>query len=146
MSSRQGCTNPRKHNIRKTKSTVAPNICGFSVTSFTSPFSHLEVSAGSFFCLYFLFVENLCTPLLGSSPTFNIHRSETFLKQNTDTKKPHTICSLYSFVYGLDGPGIESRWRRSFPHPSRSALGPTKPPTQLVLGLFPGGKAAGAWR
>ena len=26
--------------------------------------------------------------------------------------------------YGLDGPGIESRWRRSFPHPSRLALGP----------------------
>jgi hypothetical protein len=27
--------------------------------------------------------------------------------------------------YGLDGPGIESRWRRDFPHPSRPALGPT---------------------
>jgi hypothetical protein len=24
--------------------------------------------------------------------------------------------------YGLDGPGIESRWRREFPHPSRPAL------------------------
>jgi hypothetical protein len=54
MSSRQGCTNPRKHNIRKTKSTVAPNICWFSVTSFTSPFSHLEVSGGSFFLIFFI--------------------------------------------------------------------------------------------
>ena len=27
--------------------------------------------------------------------------------------------------YGLDGTGIESRWRRDFPHLSRSALGPT---------------------
>ena len=27
--------------------------------------------------------------------------------------------------YGLDGPGIESRWRRGFPHPSRLALRPT---------------------
>jgi len=27
--------------------------------------------------------------------------------------------------YGLDGPGIESRWRRDFPHQSRPALGPT---------------------
>ena len=30
--------------------------------------------------------------------------------------------------YGLDGPGIESRWRRDFPHPSRPDLGPTQPP------------------
>ena len=27
--------------------------------------------------------------------------------------------------YGLDGPGIESRWGRDFPPPSRPALGPT---------------------
>jgi hypothetical protein len=30
--------------------------------------------------------------------------------------------------YGLDGPGIESRWGRDFPHLSRPVVGPTQPP------------------
>jgi hypothetical protein len=30
--------------------------------------------------------------------------------------------------YGLDGPGIESRWGRDFTHTSRLAFGPTQPP------------------
>ena len=47
--------------------------------------------------------------------------------------------------YELDGPGIESRWGRDFPHLSRPALEQTKLPVQWVLGFFPGGKAAGAW-
>ena len=34
--------------------------------------------------------------------------------------------------YGLDGPGIESLWRRDFPHLSTPALGPTQPPVQWV--------------
>ena len=48
--------------------------------------------------------------------------------------------------YRLDGPGIESRWGRDVPHLCLLALGPTQPPVEWVTSLFPGGKAAGAWR
>jgi hypothetical protein len=35
--------------------------------------------------------------------------------------------------YGLDGPGIESRWGRYFPHPSRPDLGTTQSPVSSPI-------------
>ena len=42
--------------------------------------------------------------------------------------------------YGLEGPGIESRLGRDFPHLSRPALGPNQPPVQWVPSLSRGVK------
>jgi hypothetical protein len=41
-------------------------------------------------------------------------------------------------VYGLDGPTIESRWGRDFPHLSRPALRSTQPPVNGYR-VFPRG-------
>jgi hypothetical protein len=40
--------------------------------------------------------------------------------------------------YGLELPGIESRWERDFSHMLRPALGLTQPPVQSVPGLSEG--------
>ena len=45
--------------------------------------------------------------------------------------------------YGLDGPGIESRLGRDFPHPSRPALGLTQPHIQWYRVSFPGKSGRG---
>jgi hypothetical protein len=45
--------------------------------------------------------------------------------------------------YGLDGLGIESRWGRDFPNPSRLALGLTQPPIRMGTRSFPEVKRSG---
>ena len=40
--------------------------------------------------------------------------------------------------YGLDGPGIEFRWERDFPHPYRPALGSTQHQVSFPLVKRPG--------
>jgi len=45
--------------------------------------------------------------------------------------------------YGLDGPGMEFRWERDFPHPSRPPLGAHPAYCTMDNGSFPGVKRPG---
>ena len=47
--------------------------------------------------------------------------------------------------YGMDGPGIETRWGRDIPYPSRLALVPPSLLYDVYLVVLEG-KAAGTWR
>ena len=48
--------------------------------------------------------------------------------------------------YGLDRPGIESRWGARFSTPVQTGPGAYQASYTMGTGSFPGGKAAGAWR
>jgi hypothetical protein len=65
-----------------------------------------------------------------------------FYKIQTHGHGPGSLVGIAT-DYGLDGPGIESRWGEIF-RLSRPALGPTQPPVQCVPGLSWGKSTAGA--
>jgi hypothetical protein len=67
----------------------------------------------------------------------------TFLKNWCYTCKGRDSVVGIATRYGLDGPGIESRWGRDFSQPSRPALGPTQPPINGYWFSFPGVKRPG---
>ena len=81
-------------------------------------------------------------PLIFSSEIFTYGNLRS-LNQKVCAFIVHLITITLPISYGLDGPGIESRCGRDFPHPSRPPRRPTQPPLQYVPGLLPGVKRSG---
>jgi hypothetical protein len=81
-------------------------------------------------------------------PTLSLYRTVThmlkalFFAIAHNFSGPRGVASIVT-GYGLDDPGIESRWRRDFPHLSRPALGSTQPSVQWVPGLSRGKERPG---
>jgi hypothetical protein len=78
----------------------------------TNAFAQMRSHCLQFYCSYFMDVESV---LRGSGSVVGI-----------------------ATAYGLDGPGIESRWGRDFWHLSIPAPRPTQPPVKWVPGLSRG--------
>ena len=68
-------------------------------------------------------MEHLTTPHPCGNAAFNA--------KNLSQRGPGGVVGLAT-AYGLDGPGIESRWGRDFLYLSIPALRPTQPPVQWV--------------
>ena len=68
----------------------------------------------------------------------NLETVKITLQTQPRKRSKHSSIVGIATRYGLNGPGIESRYRWDFPHPSRPALRPTQPPIQRVQDLSRG--------
>jgi len=75
---------------------------------------------------------------------FGSHTGKTFNRFTTKTATWDRDSAVgIETRYGLDGLGIESRWRRDFPHPSIPAMGAHTASYTVRTGSFSGVKQPG---
>ena len=119
----------RAHGYTHCRNAVVCQYCsaGRVCSSFFPSFSSFCLSVTLFFLpliyifvIYFFFL--FCCHFRPLTSTFRSFVYLFFLSAGHDSSVGRATS------YGVDDPGIESRWGRDFPHSSRPALRPTQPP------------------
>ena len=84
-----------------------------------------------------------CTVMLWILCTLIYVRTDSVMKYARCITRT-TIKYFRRLRYDIGGPGIKSRWRQNFPHPSRPALEAHPASYTILYWDFPGGKEAKA--
>ena len=136
-----------RHLVYSVRYPVVPNTSSLLTTTFYSPVITALVYNDKRFHLSWRYKRGrlciYCHPVgvlnLLSLQLYEICHVQIIFKEGpyTPDSGPGSVVGIAT-GYGLDGPGIEFRWGRDFPHLSIPALGPTQPSVQWVPGLSRG--------